>query len=262
MNLDKMIIGKVLSSAELGYYDKAHNLMKMPTSLLTSVISPVIQPFMSEYQDDMDLMANSHNKMIRFLSTFSFPIAIILYFSATEIINLFFGPGWERAIPCFQIFSLTLPTQIILSTSGSFWQSTNSTKFLFWVGLINTAVTIASYIISAAIWGTIEAVAWSFMVSCLIAFFVTYSIMYYKVFRKSLLSMCRELVNPLFNILILLCGYLLLTTMVADFNFIISLLIKLILGSLLTLVFVQVTGRYNIMHIAVEFNGKFFKNKN
>lgn len=258
-NLDKMIIGKVLSSADLGYYDKAHNLMKMPTSLLTSVVSPVIQPFMSEYQDDMDRMTSSHNKMIRFLSTFSFPIAIILYFSATEIIQLFFGPGWERAIPCFQIFSLTLPTQIILSTSGAYWQSTNSTKFLFWVGLLNTAVTIVGYIVSAAIWGTIEAVAWSFVVTCLIVFFITYSIMYCKVFRKPLSSMCRELVNPLFNILILLCGYLLFATMVADINFILSLLLKLIIGSLLTIVFVQVSGRYNIMHIVVELNGKFFK---
>lgn len=258
-NLDRMIIGKVLSPASLGYYDKAHNLMQMPTSLLTSVVSPVIQPFMSEYQDDMNRMTSSHNKMIRFLSTFSFPIAIILYFSATEIIHLFFGPGWERAIPCFQIFSLTLPTQIILSTSGAFWQSTNSTKFLFWVGLLNTAVTIVGYIVSTAIWGTIEAVAWSFVVSCLIAFFYTYSIMYYKVFRKPLLSMCRELVNPLFNVLILLCGYLLLATLVADINFIISLLIKLFFGLLLTIVFVQVTGRYNIMQIVLELNWKFLK---
>lgn len=253
-NLDKLLIGKLISSSELGFYDKAHNLMKTPTSLLTSVVSPVIQPFMSRYQDDMKKMVYSHNKIVKILSTLSFPISVILYFSGSEIIKVFFGMGWERAVPCFKIFALVLPVQMILSTSGAFWQSTNSTNYLFGVGLFNTLITLAGYIISSFLFGTIEAIAYSYVISYLLAFFVTYFFMYRKVFKERVSSLLLLLRSPLLNAFILGVAYFLLQGL--EFNYIVMLIIKLMVGFLITISYIQISGRYDLVALVNSFKKK------
>ena len=251
-NLDKLLIGKLISSADLGYYDKSHHLMKLPTSMLTSVVSPVIQPFMSEHQDNMKQISDSHNAIVKIISTFSFPVAAILFFTGPEIIEVFFGKGWERAIPCFQIFCLSLPTQMILSTSGAFWQSTNSTKLLFEVGLLNTVLTLGGYIISSFLFGSIEAVAFSFVFSCVIAFFITYWLMYKTVFNVSLGDMLILLINPLVNVLLLVVAYLFINKIHG--NVFVLFVIKIVIGIVITLLFVQVSGRYDMRNFFVSLN--------
>ena len=49
-NLDSLLTGKFMGSAELGYYNKPYNLMLYPVNNLTGVISPVLHPILSDYQ--------------------------------------------------------------------------------------------------------------------------------------------------------------------------------------------------------------------
>ena len=64
-NLDKLLIGKYMSMNSLGYYEKSYRLMMLPLQNITHVISPVMHPVFSNFQDDPLKLALSYEKVIR-----------------------------------------------------------------------------------------------------------------------------------------------------------------------------------------------------
>ena len=51
-NLDKLLIGKYMSMSDLGYYEKSYRLMMLPLQNITQVITPVMHPIFSDFQND------------------------------------------------------------------------------------------------------------------------------------------------------------------------------------------------------------------
>ena len=250
--LDKLIIGKFFPAALLGYYDKAHNLTKYPMSMLTSVVTPILHPFLSDFQTEIFKIKEGHNMMTKLLSTLSLPLTVMLWFCGSELIIIFYGNQWNCAIFTFQIFTLSIPPTLIMATSGAFWQSTNSTKLLFWTGLTNSLIIVAGYIITSVVYGTIEAIAWGYVFTTAIIFFITYSVMYRYVFKTSLTEMLILLINPCVNAVIL-CGiYILFDTMLFCHNILLSLTLKVFVGGSITLLFIQFTHRYDIIRMIKE----------
>ena len=66
-NLDSILIGKFMGDTALGLYDRAYKLMLYPVQNLTHVITPVLHPILSEYQNDKDLIYNSYKKVVKIL---------------------------------------------------------------------------------------------------------------------------------------------------------------------------------------------------
>lgn len=101
------------------------------------------------FTNDSKEMAKKYNKLIHFIATFSFPLTIMLYFNAFEIINIVYGSRWDAAIPIFKILALSIPFQMILSTSGSIFLAINDVKRQFFVGIRNTITTVTGFFIAA-----------------------------------------------------------------------------------------------------------------
>lgn len=250
-NLDKIIIGKYLSTSNLGLYEKSYRLMQLPLNNLTSVINPVLQPVLKDFQAQPLLLAENYNKIIKFISTISFPLGVTLHFSAYEIIILFFGNQWVSAVGTFSVLALSIPTQLILSTSGSVFQSVNATKHLFWTGVRNSSMTISAFLIAAYYFRTIEAVAWAWTITSLLCFTSSYVALYIFVLKSPIKTMLKELINPFINSLILIVFFVLVNN---HDNIVISLFVKLFGSFILSLVFIQITNRYNIVNFIKKKN--------
>lgn len=67
-NLDKLLIGKHMSMSDLGYYEKSYRLMMLPLQNITQVITPVMHPIFSDFQDDKAKLASSYERIVRILS--------------------------------------------------------------------------------------------------------------------------------------------------------------------------------------------------
>lgn len=160
-NIDKLIIGKYFSMIDLGYYDKSYRLMQLPLNNVTHVITPVLHPILSSLQDDKAQLAQKNTKLTTLLSDISFPLGIILYFCAGEIIEIIFGPNWKASIPIFKILALSVPLQIILSISGSIYLASGRSNHLFYNGIINTAITVSGFFIAVIFFKTIDSMAWA-----------------------------------------------------------------------------------------------------
>lgn len=134
-NVDKLAIGRVFGMANLGYYEKSYRLMLMPLENLSSVISPVLHPLLSEYQNDKDYLWGTYKKMIEMLSEFGFLVSVLLYFLAEPIIIILYGNSWKPSIPIFQVLALSICFQLIQSPIGAFFQAANRVKDLMWSSL-------------------------------------------------------------------------------------------------------------------------------
>lgn len=248
-NLDKLIIGKRISAEGLGYYEKSYALMQLPLNNVTSVINPVMQPILSVLQDDMEEMSDKYNKIIKIISSISFPLGIILFFCAADIIVVMFGNQWTPSINVFKIMALSIPTQIILSTSGAIWQSCNATKYLFWVGLVNSSIVVLGFIFAVILRGTIESVGMAWTLASYITFMNTYLIMYKKVLKSPVKSMFKLLLNPIGNGLILCVVYYLYRMLPIAMPPLVNLIIELVVGVSISIIYLKYTGRYDVIEL-------------
>ena len=64
-NLDKLLIGKYMGMSELGYYEKSYRLMMLPLQNITQVVTPVMHPIFSDYQNDLNRLASAYERILR-----------------------------------------------------------------------------------------------------------------------------------------------------------------------------------------------------
>lgn len=191
-NLDNLLTGKFMGSAMLGYYDKAYKLMQYPIANLTHVITPVLHPILSDYQDDSEYIYIKYIQVIRFLALIGVPISCFCIFSSEEIIILFFGSKWIEAIPCFGWLSISLWAQMITSSIGSIFQSLNRTKELFFLGLLNSCMNVTAIVIGISTM-SIERLAMCVGVCYILQFFTSYFVLIRVVLKQSMLAFFMQL---------------------------------------------------------------------
>lgn len=157
-NSDSLLIGKFMSAESLGNYNKSYQLLMYPVTIFGGVVNPILQPILSDYQDDVAVIKNVYYKLVKVLAMITIPFSIFLVFSSKEIIFIMFGNQWEGAVLPFSILSSTVWIQVISSTAGAIFQSRNKTKDLFITGSFSAVVIVTSIIIGVIL-GSTETVA-------------------------------------------------------------------------------------------------------
>ena len=71
--------------------------------------------------------------------------------------------------------------------------------------------------------------------------------MYRIVLRHSIMSMLRQLISPIVNAILLSCIYIALKNVFYNSLFLESLILKTILGFIVSLVYLGVTGKFNVI---------------
>lgn len=246
-NLDKMLIGKYIGMAPLGYYEKSYRLMSLPIQNITYVITPVLHPILCDYQQEKDRLATINERMVRLLAFIGFPLGILLFFCGHELVLFVFGSQWEPSVPAFQILSLSVGFQIVMSSSGSYFQSSNDTRGLFICGLFTVFTTCAGFLICILFFRTLEAFAYSMLISYFLCFIQCYWQLYRYRFHRKQLHLYRQLVSPL--IITLLIGGLLyaISPCLTGCNIIINLCTKGFLTLLLWGGYLQWRKEYDII---------------
>jgi PST family polysaccharide transporter len=244
-HLDNLLIGKYLGNAALGYYDKSYRLMLYPVRNLTHVITPILHPILSDYQNDQHKIFQQYMKVVKILSVLGAFITPFCYFAAEELILIFFGPQWGAAVPSFRLLALSIWAQMITSSSGSIFQSIGQTKLLFLSGSINSILNIALITVGLLL-GRIETVALLVMISYNLQLILTFIIMMRLGFHKRGLDFFKHIWKDLIIIaLIGLCLYF--VTPFYHGEFLLSFGLKLIVGSFVYIAGIFITNQYGLL---------------
>lgn len=201
-NLDNILVGKYLGPVSLGVYDKAYQLMRYPLMLLTYAMSPAIQPVMKELNNDMVKFEILHNKMIFYISVLGLISGWLFYFLAELIVLILLGEQWGDVIPVIKILSLTIPIQIVMSTSGGFYQASGRADLLLSCGLFSV-LTNSIAIIAGVICNNLLLICWFLFISFFINYIQCYMVMAKKLFGKGYLAIIKNLKLSIAGVVIL-----------------------------------------------------------
>ncbi|MFL2132962.1 lipopolysaccharide biosynthesis protein [Desemzia sp. FAM 24101] len=195
-NLDSMLIGRYFSASALAFYDKAYQVSLYPNQILTNVISPVIQPIMSEYETDLQKIKTVYLKITTILASIGLPLSVFLFFNASEIILFLFGDQWSGSVLPFQILAVSVWVQMISSSTGAIFQSANRTDLLLLSGILSAIVTVSAIFIGIFA-GKIEYVALMVIIAFSINFVQTIYLLMYRLFQTNFTEVIKALVKPL-----------------------------------------------------------------
>jgi len=101
-NLYYIIIGKVFSASELGYYSNAQKLNDAVSQTITMSVQRVSYPVLSKLQDDKDRLKYSYRKIIKTVVFINFPLMLGLAAVAKPLIIVLFGYKWSGSVIYFQ----------------------------------------------------------------------------------------------------------------------------------------------------------------
>ena len=249
-NLDKLLVGKYVSLSDLGQYQKSYQLMMMPLNSISDVVTPVLHPIFSEYQSDIIFIKEKYFKFLHVVSYISFPLSIFLFFASREIILIIYGDNWEPAINPFQILSLTVCSQMLLSSTGSIFQAVNATKAFFVAGCLCALFMISSFVISLYIWGSIESVAWGFLCAQVLNTIFSFSILNH-VLKASMTEFVSIILRPfLFSILIAIILFFINT--IAIFTIYYTFVIKLFVFLVTIVILMEFFSEYPLCTLVLS----------
>lgn len=254
-NLDKILVGKYLSISALGYYEKSYRLMMLPLQNLTFVITPVMHPVFSELQNHPKELAAKYVQVLRILAYISIPLTVWLFFSARELVLIVFGEQWVEAILPFQVLSLSVFIQVLNSTTGSIFQSSNNTKALFWSGIYGAIFLLGSFFITIFVWGTLFAVSIGFDIAILFAALTSFHILFRKL-GYPICSYLLELRKPFLLGIILFLILWVVNNFISE-NIYVSLVINLIVVLISTFLLVQLLGEYDLIKLIKQAKNRF-----
>jgi PST family polysaccharide transporter len=195
-NLDNILIGRYMSATQLAYYNKSYQISLYPNQLLSGIITPVVQPIMSDYEDRPDIIKNTYLRMTRLLANLGIPLSIFCFFAAENIIFFLFGDQWGHSVPVFQILAISIWEQMIASSTGAFYQSTNRTDLLLVSGVQSMVLNVLAIVFGVYL-GTIESVATMIVISFMLNFVINNYLLMYKTFHSNFLELMKAYIKPL-----------------------------------------------------------------
>jgi O-antigen/teichoic acid export membrane protein len=146
-NLDQILIAKYFGALTLGSYEKVIQIMRYPLQLFTFTITPALQPILTKHQDEPDVVEAAYYKVIIKLACAGLFVSTVSFWGASEIVYIFFGEQWGMVAPMLGLLSISIPLQMVLSSTGGVFQAFGKTKQQFFCGLFSSVVNVLAIVV-------------------------------------------------------------------------------------------------------------------
>lgn len=183
-----LIIGKRFSEEELGYYNRGHQFPEILSNTLDMSIQSVMFPVLSRSQDDREEMKRILRRTVTLSSFIVMPAMIGMASAAKPFICVALTQKWLPAVVFMQILCLGNLTLPITSSNLVAIKSTGKSGTYMILELVRRLAMLAVLLISVFVFGTVEMIAWGFVVSSIvdviIVSFSTKRILNYSLFEQ------------------------------------------------------------------------------
>jgi len=102
-NIYLVIIGKLFSPADLGFYSRAKSLSDLPSQNIAGTVSRVLFPVFSTIQNDKKQLKRGLKKALTTMGLLNFPIMIGLVFTAKQLVIVLLTEKWLPCVPYLQL---------------------------------------------------------------------------------------------------------------------------------------------------------------
>ena len=153
MNADTLALGATQTAADLGYYNRAFNLLMLPLRTLAGTITRVIVPALASLQYDVTRSRDAWLSTVRILALVSFPVSVGMAACADGLVETLWGPTWAPVVPLLRIMSLAgIPWSIAVAAEWLLFARGRARAY-FWLAVANTLLTVIAVLVGLP-WGT------------------------------------------------------------------------------------------------------------
>ncbi|MGA2099247.1 MAG: lipopolysaccharide biosynthesis protein, partial [Candidatus Acidiferrum sp.] len=147
-NLDNVLIGKVWGAVALGYYSRAYFLMTLPGMLVIAGFSGVLIPSLASLRKEPDRMQSAYLRAIRLITVLGCSVAVGLAATATEAVELVYGPKWHAVVPIMLWLSAASILQPIQNTAQWLYIVAERGRGMFLMGLLVAGSAVLAFALS------------------------------------------------------------------------------------------------------------------
>jgi len=193
--LDEIIIGRVRSTTEMGYYNVGSDVAATPVQEIVYPMTRVWIPAFAKLAHNPVALAHTYRWVISAVGILALSVSVGLALVARDFAYVVLGPTWMPAVPVIQILAIaagmaamTLPLTSVLGATGD-------PRVVVGLALVRTVLLLAT-MVPAAIWYGLPEVALGRAVSTAIALVVSL-LVFERVVKLAPLTLIRGMVRPL-----------------------------------------------------------------
>lgn len=153
-NVDTLLIGWAQGPRELGFYDKAYQLLLLPSLQITLPISNVAMSFLSKAQLNGGQHRRHHAIIALFTASLGMAFTAFLFVDAETLIKLILGSQWMESVPIFRALAPAAFVNTFLITLNWVLISLGQTERFFRMTLALTVLTVIGFVIGL-FWGAL-----------------------------------------------------------------------------------------------------------
>jgi O-antigen/teichoic acid export membrane protein len=162
-NADRFLIGKYLSTAALGAYAVAYNVILQPAARIAQPIQRVLSPAFARLQDDPAKIADVWSRAARLVGAITLPALAGLVIVAADFVPVVLGEQWKAAVPVIQLLAWVGALQAVQAINVDILIARDRTSTLFRYSIAFVTAHIIAFTIGLH-WG-IVGVAAAFAIS-------------------------------------------------------------------------------------------------
>lgn len=181
-NLDTILVAKYFGVATVGLYEKTYQLMRYPLQLFTFAINPALQPVLTRYKTQPSMILTAYYQLVYKLAVLGIVTATILFWYADDIIFILFGSQWLAVSDLLKILALSIPVQMVLSSTGGLYQAMGATKQMFYCGVFSSVVNVSAILLGVYS-GDMTVLCISLVVAFIINYFQCFYVLHHNVFK-------------------------------------------------------------------------------
>lgn len=145
--LDSIVIGKLFSAAQLGFYSRALSMNRFIIEFSSQSIGAVTMPYLSAIQDDTKSLVDKNLKITNIVAFNTFGLVGLLYILSEPLIILTVGEKWRPSIALFELLCLSAYAYPIGSATLSLLQASGNSKMFLRLEIIKKILLVAAFVV-------------------------------------------------------------------------------------------------------------------
>jgi O-antigen/teichoic acid export membrane protein len=147
-----LLIGRYCGANPLALYDRAYSLLLMPLGQINGPLGAVSIPALSRLQNEPERFGRYYLNAILLICSLSIPVIVGLTLFADQVVLLWLGAKWMNTAEIFRLLAPAALIGGISNPAGWLLIALGDTKRYRTMGIVNSLVIVAAFILGAFFW--------------------------------------------------------------------------------------------------------------
>lgn len=128
---DTLLVGKVLGSSSLGFYNVAWQLSNLVGRNVSAVVFDLGLSALATMKSNLASLQNAFMRLQRFLATITMPLLLGMFVVSDDLVLLIYGPSWNPVVLLLRIFIVFTTIRTVTATVSIVFNVTGRTEIGF-----------------------------------------------------------------------------------------------------------------------------------